>query len=146
MKQTTGDLFSFSTTHKLVIPTNIGWNRQGIGIMGRGVALQAAERNPGFAEWWGKQCQVYLFLTPVLEYNNYVSFPTKPLNEKQPWLSWQNDSTLELVERSTKLLKQCVRGNVALPLVGCGNGGLSQKDVIPLLKKHLTDDRFLLVM
>ena len=144
-----GNLWDFESTHKLVIPTNIGWNSKGVGIMGRGVALEPSERLPGFAEWCGDQCKRHGKETPVMEYKKYISFPTKPLNEQSPWLSWKNDSDILLIVNSLGQL-QDIEGDIALPLVGCGNGNLKFEDVVPAMIICLTEDknsdRFVLVI
>jgi hypothetical protein len=136
-----GNLFSFQSTHKLVIPTNIGWNSKGIGIMGAGVALEASKRSPGFAEWWGEQCMLHGKETPVMEYNKFISFPTKPLNEQSPWLSWKSDSSIELVVNSFGQLREDIEGDIVLPLVGCGHGNLKFEDVVAAMVICLTEDK-----
>jgi len=35
---------------------------------------------------------------------------------------------------------------VAVSMVGCGNGGLDMADVRPILDKHLSSDRFTLIL
>lgn len=150
-----GDLWDYAPTHWLVIPTNIGWTRDGRNVMGRGVAKQAAERVPALAQWYGELCRRRGAATAVAfnrwtisadEVYKLLLFPVKPLNLAAPWLSWQNRADLELIKRSTKLLSLAgtMLTPVALPLVGCGNGGLVQEDVLPILAAQL-DDTFTLV-
>lgn len=75
-----------------------------------------------------------------------ILFPTKPLNEKAPHLSWQGPADLWLIEGSLMELSELPEsGTIALPLVGCGAGGLQEKQVLPLLRHYLRDDRFMLV-
>lgn len=153
---TTGNLWEYYDTGAwAVIPTNIGWKRDGANPMGAGVALQAAKKVPELPKWYGDICKKYLGNTTVIPYipARMILFPTKPLNVHCPWLSWNNDSDLGLISQSTKQLAKCVSicrsngidiKNIAVPLVGCGHGGLSSKDIIPILQESL-DDSFILV-
>jgi hypothetical protein len=138
-----------------VIPTNIGWKRDGSNPMGAGVALAASELYPDLATWYGDHCQKYGANTAVCPYyeGNLILFPTKPLNVRQPWMSWQSPSDIDLIARGVKQLqklgeilreKKLVFGEIALPLVGCGAGGLERAEVVPILKDGL-DDRFVLL-
>ncbi len=137
-----------------VIPTNIGWKRDGSNPMGAGVALAAADMYPDLAAWYGGRCQKYGTKTAVCPYHpgNLILFPTKPLNIRQPWMSWQSPSDIDLIVRGVtqlqklgEILKETGRsfGEIALPLVGCGAGGLERAMVVPILKK--LDDRFVLL-
>jgi hypothetical protein len=68
-------------------------------------------------------------------------------------MSWQQDSSLELIERSCRQLVKLVDvlsdrehfiTKVGLPLPGCGNGNLTPRQVLPLISDIL-DDRFVLL-
>jgi len=144
--------------------------RPGPNVMGRGVAAQASERLPALAQTYGTFCARFGADTAVTFdlSTGLVLFPTKPLAEN-PAMSWKGHATLELVERSARELanmtwlnRAVVKKNtdphpqaqfaetaedddVYIPLVGCGNGGLAEGQVIPLLKDILKDDRFVLV-
>lgn len=155
MREVVGDLWSYVQTHAIAVPTNIGWTKDGRNVMGRGVAKQAAERYPGLASWYGAYCRErsveagVVSWSPVSDVAEIVLFPTKPL-AADPALSWRGSASLWLVEHSAwQLYRLCASGgihrSVALPLVGCGNGNLAEEDVLPLLRKILDDDRFLLV-
>lgn len=149
MIQDKRDIWGLEKTHYIVIPTNIGWKASGDNVMGRGLALQAAGRHPGFPIWYGLECKEAGPLTPVLVYPiaPLIAFPVKPLDRKSPHLSWQHPATLDLIARSAKQLADLtVDRPIAVPLVGCGNGGLSPKDVLPILEQHLSGDRFTLVL
>ncbi len=172
MREWGGDIWDRFRRSWIVIPTNIGWKssktgKPGANVMGAGVALEATKRVPGLAELYGQYCsthhadsEVTIDLTSAL-----VLFPTKPLNEQNPALSWKNKSTLELVAKSARELAQAAwicrktieqlslpeenqpqleDDDVYLPYVGCGSGGLSSKQVLPLLHSILSD-RFVLV-
>ncbi len=68
-------------------------------------------------------------------------------------LLWKNDADIELIRKSAIQLKYLATilvdrglcfGEIALPLVGCGRGGLDKRDVLPILH-HYLDDRFVLL-
>lgn len=138
----------------IVITTNIGWKRDGSNPMGAGIARQAADMFPDLPKWYGEKCRKYGADTAVTAYDKarFFLFPTKPLNEEKPWMSWQNQSNIALITKSAKQLSKLVdilsdRGyyftKIGLPMVGCSNGGLSPHDVLPVLRDIL-DDRFVL--
>jgi hypothetical protein len=138
----------------IVIPTNVGWKRDGTNPMGAGLAKTASDRYPDIAAWYGKKCQNFRDKTAVLPYKagRLFLFPTKKL-AAQPWMSWQQDSCPDLIRESTIQLVTWVeifksKGTpiikpVGVPLVGCDNGNLHKKQVLPILRKYL-DDRFVL--
>lgn len=137
-----------------VIPTNIGWKRDGSNPMGTGVALAAADMYPELPAWYGARCQKYQKDTAVCPYymGHLILFPTKPFNFREPWMSWKSPSDLDLIVRGVAQLhklvevlteRKMVLGEVALPLVGCGAGGLDRAEVLPILRR--LDDRFVLL-
>lgn len=143
------DIWTFLDSHLIVIPTNIGYKREsGANVMGRGLAAQAAARYPDLARWYGIFCKAHGKDTPVVRYPDapLLLFPVKPLNTAAPWLSWKQAADLELIERSTRQLAELQVGDTAVPLVGCGNGGRTMAEVRPILDRHLSEDRFLLVL
>jgi hypothetical protein len=146
MRTVTGDIWMYGHTHFITVPTNIGWTKGGLNVMGRGVAKQASQRCPDLTLWYGAECQKYREHTPILQYpgRRLLLFPVKPLDVKAPWLSWHQQASLRLIEIGLPQLKG-IPGDIALPLLGCGNGKLDPADVMPLLEKYLDEDRFLLV-
>lgn len=173
MREQGGDIWDHFGKAFVVIPTNIGWKkpdkngRPGPNVMGAGVALEASKRVPNLASLYGEYCarfgadtEVTVDLTTGL-----VLFPTKPLNESSPGMSWKSSASLELIERSALQLASMswmtrttlsenhdpghaptlIDDTVYLPTVGCGNGGLDQEPVTALLHRILADDRFVLV-
>lgn len=155
MKQGSGDIWTLHKEgHWIVVTTNIGWKKDGSNPMGAGIAKTAADKYPDLPVWYGERCKKYRTNTAVAAYKNgrIFLFPTKPFNEEQPWLSWKSDSSIELIERSSRQLVRLVdilsnRGlfipRVGLPLPGCGNGNLTQRQVIPIIS-NILDDRFIL--
>lgn len=156
MKQESGDLWTWNHEGRwVVVTTNIGWKKDGSNPMGAGVARAAMERYPDLPVWYGKKCRKYGAKTAVAAYpeGKLFLFPTKPLDLERPWMSWQQDSSLKLIERSCRQLVKLVdvlseRGKfftrIGLPLPGCGNGNLTPRRVMPVISDIL-DDRFVLL-
>lgn len=142
------DIWRFYGHARVVIPTNIGWTHAGLNVMGRGLARQAVDRFPEIAREYGEHCQIMKENTGIWLCNGgLVLFPVKPLDKARPNMSWKQDASLELIERSTKQLASLSSNGAwltAVPLVGCGNGRLKEEDVLPILRRHL-DDSFILV-
>lgn len=118
--------------------------------MGRGLAQQAAQRYPLLAHWYGRQCLKRGKNTPVLYHQEtrLLLFPVKKLNEEAPHLSWRSKASLRLITKSCEQLIETAREiptPVAIPLVGCGNGGLSVDSVFDILDRYLIDEFFVLV-
>ena len=161
----------------LIITTNVGWNKQGENVMGAGLARQYRDRISGLAEAYGKFLRRYTvdwedyfagkpsisttLLEPspdhyiYLHFDTFLMVPTKALNPQRPWLSWQSDSSLVLIERSLKQLVAFLKLRkldipetiIYTPLFGCGKGNLDPKDVLPLMVKYMapTKAQFVLV-
>jgi hypothetical protein len=152
VKTVKGSLWSLELSHYLVIPTNIGWTSKGENIMGKGVAKQAFLKYSKIAAFFGTHCKKHKENAGVILYPDsfIIFFPVKELNPEAPWLSWKNDASLPLIERSCKELvelsdKEDIKP-IALPMVGCGAGNLRKEDVIPVLEKYFTTDNYVLVM
>lgn len=142
----------------IVVPTNLGWNKQRENILGAGLAKQVKDKFPDIAKQYGTFCIDYyiysdrrLYSIDYIEREDYkfLMFPTKKLIVERPHLSWRQDSDLETIEKSckdlmTKIAIDKVNGEkeqtYLMPLVGCGNGKLSKDDVIPILEKYFKDD------
>lgn len=170
MRTWSGDVWDFFKKAFIVIPVNIGYkapNKKtgipGPNVMGRGLAAQAVEYVPGLPQLYGEYCAKFGAKTEVTFdlSTGLVMFPTKPM-AANPSMSWKNDSTMELVEKSARELASMTymtkelfaqhensaaleSDDVYVPYVGCGNGGLPEDKVIPMLQSILTDDRFILV-
>ena len=88
----------------IVIPTNAGWKGNGDNIMGAGLAKDAMKRFPELPRLYGAYCQVK---TPRVVFDEFrlILVPSKPLNEKQPWLSWQGSADYETVKKSLQWLQ-----------------------------------------
>lgn len=108
------------------------------GIMGKGIALQFKQKFPAMFEDYVRRCehgQVQLG-EPYLwedERVQILNFPTKS--------HWKSLSKLSDIEEGLKYLAAHYDdwgvASIALPPLGCGNGGLAWKDVRSLIEKHL---------
>lgn len=151
-----GDIVAWMAKRRwAVVPTNIGWKKDGRNPMGVGVAAAASNMYKELAMWYGMRCRKYGENTAVCPYypGNLILFPTKPLDVCHPHASWRNKATIDLVARSAIQLQKLgeilvkkgfLNSEVAIPLVGCGAGGLPKSAVVSILQLYL-DDRFVLV-
>jgi O-acetyl-ADP-ribose deacetylase (regulator of RNase III) len=113
------------------------------GIMGKGVALQFKQAFPDNYERYRKACQrgevrlghMFVVETGRLRPRLIINFPTKN--------HWRSRSKLPDIERGLEALQVVIRESnvesIALPALGCGNGGLAWDDVRPLIEEYLGD-------
>ena len=111
------------------------------GIMGKGVALQFKQAFPDNYDEYRRACQrgevrlghMFVVKTGRLRPRLIINFPTKN--------HWRSRSRLSDIERGLKDLQAVIGENkvesIALPALGCGNGGLVWADVRPLIQKYL---------
>lgn len=118
----------------VVIPTNT------LGVMGAGLALDAAKRIPGLELAYKRACRQgeiapgILFVYRQTGGQTIICLPTKR--------HFRDMSHLEDVEAGIRKLASCPDlGRIAVPKLGCGLGGLSWSQVRPLLYQHLGDRR-----
>lgn len=137
--------------HWVCVTTNGVVNSAGLLIMGKGVALEAAERFPGLRRLLGEKVLQHGNAPVLCPFERVISFPTKH--------HWKDPSDPELIRSSTEGLKKCwpiVRDlatmagvqplPICLPKVGCGNGGLDWNiQVLPLLE-GLLDENYIAVL
>jgi len=119
-----------------------------VGVMGKGIALSAKNLFPKLEEFYKKLCydKEMIMGRPILykeknretyvSKNNYKSillFPTKT--------HYRYDSPIEGIKIGLKWLvdnyEEQEITSLAIPALGCGNGGLKWKDVGPILFEHL---------
>ena len=157
-----GDLFT-AGTEAIVNTVNC------VGVMGRGIALEFKKRYPtmfkeyvklckrgfiqvGFMWIWyesvnyiplgciclgdglmGMRCNAPEHYTKGPKY--VINFPTKE--------NWRNPSKLEWISAGLADLKNRVMmmgiESIAIPALGCANGGLHFEDVRPLIEEKLND-------
>jgi hypothetical protein len=140
------------------VPVNTGWKTNGENVMGRGIAGTVAYHNKDVPVWYGEVCKKHngrpsivsgRFRGPFGHQWNMIFVPTKPCNADAPYLSWQGKASIELVELSLQKLAgwepRHSDGKIWVPLLGCGNGGLSRHDVRPLMDQYLIAPHFIRV-
>jgi hypothetical protein len=139
MFETVGDIWEYSTSGIIAITTNGSLTRDGRAVFGRGVAKQAFLRNPDFAEKLGtmlaEQGNHVFYLG-----NGIVTFPVEDTAWSLP--------DLNIIARSAVELRRFADDSgwhkIIVPRPGCGGGGLSWKDVKPLLEPWF-DERFAII-
>ncbi|MGA7828706.1 MAG: ADP-ribose-binding protein [Geobacteraceae bacterium] len=134
-----GNLWEHYGRVVVAITTNGLVTKKGKAVLGNGCARQAGEHFPDLTVRLGK------LLAERGNHVNYlgdgiVSFPVEHSPYENPDLRLIERSTQELVALADEMGWE----KVLVPRPGCGGGGLSWKDVKPLLEKHL-DDRFLVI-
>jgi hypothetical protein len=139
MQEIFGDLWAWYGRAIIAITTGGQVGLKGTCSMPRGCARQARERFPDLPARLGRLIRKHG--NQVFDLGNgIVSFPVERTPFEVP--------DLRLIERSCLQLKALTDRNgwplLILPRPGCGGGGLSWKEVRPLLKKHL-DDRFRII-
>jgi O-acetyl-ADP-ribose deacetylase (regulator of RNase III) len=113
-----------------------------VGVMGKGIALQFKTRFPNNYKVYRDACKAGTFKTgqvlvvaegDLLNQKIVVNFPTKE--------HWKAPSKYEYIESGLKALNQAVKDygitSIAIPPLGCGNGGLAWNIVKPMIEKEL---------
>ena len=109
-----------------------------VGVMGKGIALQFKQAFPENFKQYKKACdakqvepgQMFTTSTGKLFPPKYIiNFPTKR--------HWKEKSKIEYIESGLKVLvkevKQLNIRSIAIPPLGCGNGGLNWEVVKPMI-------------
>lgn len=111
-----------------------------VGVMGKGIAYQFARAYPAYAKDYVRRCEAEeVRLGEVYAYRDagrvLISFPTKG--------HWKARSRLADIDAGLASLRALIQreglASVAVPPLGCGNGGLAWADVRPLIQAHLGD-------
>jgi O-acetyl-ADP-ribose deacetylase (regulator of RNase III) len=115
-----------------------------VGVMGKGIALQFKQAFPENFRVYEAACrrgevrigQMFVVETGLLEQPRLIiNFPTKR--------HWRSHSRLDDIRSGLADLRQILVDrqvrSVALPPLGCGNGGLDWQDVRPLIDSALSD-------
>jgi len=139
MRETTGNIWDYRERGVIAITTNGSTTRQGEAILGTGCARQAGELFPDLRARLGALLRTEGNRVHDLG-NGLVTFPV----EETPW----SLPDLTLIARSARQLRSLANRSgwqlVVVPRPGCGGGGLSWKDVRPLLEPWF-DERFLVI-
>lgn len=116
-----------------------------VGVMGKGVALEFKRRWPENFKAYKKLCdqkllktgEMFIYELPsLLTHSNpqyLINFPTKQHWRGKSELSYIVDGLDDLVQK-IKILKI---KSIALPPLGCGNGGLEWDSVKPIIESKL---------
>ncbi|MCL2935071.1 MAG: macro domain-containing protein, partial [Trichodesmium sp. MAG_R03] len=109
-----------------------------VGVMGKGIALQFKQAFPENFKQYKKACdakqvqpgQMFTTYTGQLFLPKYIiNFPTKR--------HWKEKSKIEYIESGLKVLVKEVKHlnirSIAIPPLGCGNGGLNWEVVKPMI-------------
>ncbi len=114
-----------------------------VGVMGKGIALMFKERFPENTRLYTEASRAEqvrigrMLVTPTGELfpKWIINFPTKK--------HWRNPSRLEWVEQGlldlVRVVKELGIHSVAVPPLGCGNGGLAWDQVRPLIEKAASE-------
>ena len=126
-----------SGTEALVNTVNL------VGIMGKGIALQFKEHFPINFKLYQKACKTgevrvgKVFLTETGQFSGpkyIINFPTKT--------DWRSNTKLEYIESGLddliRVIKEKKILSIAIPPLGCGNGGQDWKVVKPLMESKLS--------
>jgi O-acetyl-ADP-ribose deacetylase (regulator of RNase III) len=110
-----------------------------VGVMGKGIALQFKIRWPDNFKAYQAACKagevrlgnMFIFDSGALLQPRYIiNFPTKQ--------HWRDKSDLQSIERGLEDLIAQIRlldiHSLAVPPLGCGNGGLEWKNVKPMIE------------
>ncbi|MDZ8081246.1 MAG: macro domain-containing protein [Nostoc sp. DcaGUA01] len=110
-----------------------------VGVMGKGIALQFKQAYPENFRLYEQACRVgkvqpgkmFTVATGSLLNPKYIiNFPTKR--------HWRNNSKIEDIQSGLVALVQEVQElgitSIAMPALGCGNGGLNWDEVKPLIE------------
>ncbi|WP_217605539.1 macro domain-containing protein [Chitinophaga sp. GbtcB8] len=115
-----------------------------VGVMGKGLALQFREAFPVNYKKYVDACKAQQLnigtLLIVQDHNEFlgektiINFPTKK--------HWRQSSKYEYIEAGLTALVEAIQDNdiqsIALPPLGCGNGGLDWQIVKPLIENRLS--------
>jgi O-acetyl-ADP-ribose deacetylase (regulator of RNase III) len=115
-----------------------------VGVMGKGIALQFKNTFPENSKAYSEAVKegkvklgevLVVSVNPIGTVKYIINFPTKG--------HWRYPSKLSWIQSGLKDLKQKIQeyhiASVALPPLGCGNGGLNWDEVKPVIENALKD-------
>lgn len=115
-----------------------------VGVMGKGIALQFKKKWPSNYKAYATACKagdvalgkMFIFELGALATPRFIiNFPTKG--------HWRSDSRLKDIEAGLQDLVARIKAlniqSIAIPPLGCGNGGLDWEIVKPLMLRYLAD-------
>lgn len=109
------------------------------GVMGKGLALQFKKAFPENTKAYEKACRagevqigkMFVFDRGLLQPRWIVNFPTKKHWRPPSQLSYIDEGLVDLV----KVVRTLGIRSIAVPPLGCGNGGLDWEDVRPRIEQ-----------
>lgn len=110
-----------------------------VGVMGKGIALQFRQAFPANFDVYEKACKagnvhpgkMHVFSTGEFVNPKYIiNFPTKTHWRAPSKLAYVEDGLADLV----RVISDLHISSIAIPPLGCGNGGLRWSDVLPLIE------------
>lgn len=138
IKITQGDLLRQNDVDAIINTVNC------VGIMGKGIALQFKNKWPANFRAYESACKskevrvghMFVFDSGGLIKPNYIiNFPTKDHWREKSRVEFIRDGLTDLVLQIKKL---GIR-SIAIPPLGCGNGGLNWNDVQLLIEQAFND-------
>ena len=115
-----------------------------VGVMGKGIALQFKNKWPENFKAYAAACKanevrlgrMFIYDSGGLVKPNYIiNFPTKQHWRGNSELKSIRDGLADLVAK----IKQLGIRSIAIPPLGCGNGGLDWAEVRPLIERAFVD-------
>jgi O-acetyl-ADP-ribose deacetylase (regulator of RNase III) len=115
-----------------------------VGVMGKGIALQFKNKWPENNRAYEIACKLkevrpgrmFVFDSGGLVKPNYIiNFPTKDHWRGKSRIEYIRDGLVDLVEQ----VKRLGIRSIAIPPLGCGNGGLDWEEVRPLIERAFDD-------
>lgn len=117
------------------------------GISGCGLALQFKKRFPEAQKLYEEACRenrIKLGVPYLIQTNSIakyiVCFPTKVAPDRK------EKTTISTISKGLHILRsRCLdeffpsNYSIAIPMLGCGAGGLSEKEVLPVIKNVMSD-------
>jgi hypothetical protein len=132
----------------VVIPTNLCVDKDGLAVMGRGLAKQFSDEIPTLKQWLGRRLRCFGNRIQVFPTARLIAVPTKQ--------DWKDKSDLKLIESGLAQLENLIHhdknhyggriSHVYVPRLGCGLGGLKWGDVEPLVSKWLGNSSYFTVV
>ena len=114
-----------------------------VGVMGKGIALMFKDRFPANFNAYAIACKRgevrlgKMFVTENVEFNGprwIVNFPTKDHWRSRTRLDWIETGMTDLI----RVIQAYGIRSIAVPPLGCGNGGLDWIDVKPVIESTLS--------
>ncbi|MET3683420.1 O-acetyl-ADP-ribose deacetylase (regulator of RNase III) [Alkalibacillus flavidus] len=115
-----------------------------VGVMGKGIALQFKQAFPEVFREYEKACKNhqinigYMHVVPthgIIGPKYIINFPTKKHWKEKSKINYITEGLNDLV----KIIKELNIQSIALPPLGCGNGGLEWSEVKPLIENAFQD-------